>query len=86
MFQGTVKDLVRELKVELGPFSSHLAIAKWQYKQFRQLKDNLEDGQLLTLMDFAENYRCEFQGEIQAAHWSYSQVTVFPTVNYYRYV
>lgn len=78
-------NLVTELADEISPLASHIGVAHWQYKQFRQLKANLPTGQLLTLMDFAENYRCEFQKEVQAAHWSYSQVTVFPTVNYYRY-
>ena len=28
-------------------------------------------------MDFAENYTCQYQDEIQAAHWSQEQVTLF---------
>lgn len=84
LFQGSVTDLLTELADEVVPLAGHLGVAMWQYHQFRQLRTNLLPNHLLTLMDFAENYLCEFQKEVQAAHWSYSQVTVFPTVNYYR--
>ncbi|XP_070180376.1 uncharacterized protein [Littorina saxatilis] len=58
--------------------------AKWEYLQFRQLRMNLPPGWILTVQDFAENYRCEYQGEVQAAHWKYDQATIFPTVTYFR--
>ncbi|XP_070209732.1 uncharacterized protein [Littorina saxatilis] len=35
-------------------------------------------------MDFAENFSCTYQEEIQAAHWHYDQVTIHPTVTYYK--
>ena len=35
-------------------------------------------------MDFAENYSCVAQQEVQSAHWSHNQVTIHPTVAYYR--
>ncbi|KAL8611894.1 hypothetical protein ACOMHN_033639 [Nucella lapillus] len=82
--QGSVSDLLTELADEVVPLADHLGAASWQYRQFRQLRTNLLPNHLLTLMDFAENYRCEYQNEVQAAHWGYAQVTVFPTVNYYR--
>ncbi|KAK7110403.1 hypothetical protein V1264_014286 [Littorina saxatilis] len=82
--KGTLGELIAELAAELQPFACHLAVAFWQYRQFRQLRDHLPPNQVLTLLDFAENYRCDFQHEVQAAHWSYNQATVLPTVNYYR--
>lgn len=35
-------------------------------------------------MDFAENYTCIAQREVQSAHWSHNMVTIHPTVAYYR--
>ncbi|XP_060597247.1 uncharacterized protein LOC132751142 [Ruditapes philippinarum] len=34
--------------------------------------------------DFAENYRCCHQDEIQSAYYQYQQVTIHPIVAYYR--
>lgn len=36
-------------------------------------------------MDFAENYSCISQNEVQAAHWGHEQVTIHPTVAYYKH-
>ena len=35
-------------------------------------------------MDFAEDYRCRSQEEIQSAYWSPTNVTIHPVVMYYR--
>lgn len=34
--------------------------------------------------DFAENYRCTHQDEIQSAYYQYQQVTIHPIVAYYK--
>ena len=82
--RGTLKEMALELKKELEIMSTHLFNAHWQYKQFRQLRVNLPVGCVLALEDFAENYRCMYQDEVQSAHWSYEQVTLFTTVSYYK--
>lgn len=76
--------LLHQLEQEMQAYGMHIATAMWQYQQLRQLRDQLSQGNILTLMDFAQNYRCEFQNEVQSAHWSYQQATVFPSVTYYR--
>ena len=35
-------------------------------------------------MDFAEDYRCRSQNEIQSTKWSPTQVTTHPIVMYYK--
>ena len=35
-------------------------------------------------MDFAEDYRCRSQEEIQSAYWSQTQVTIHPVIAYYK--
>ena len=37
------------------------------------------------VLDFAENFTCSNQDEVQAAHWHHEQVTVHPIVTYYAY-
>lgn len=82
--EGSYEDLVDELMVELIPFSSHLFNAKWQYQQFNHLKNDLPPGWLLTISDFAENYRCCHQDEISSAYYTYKQATLFPIMSYYH--
>ena len=81
---GTVFDLVKELSNELKPFASHVFIALWQRKQYKDLISNIPKENVVLLMDFAENYRCVNQDEIQAAYYQYQQATVFPVIAHYR--
>ena len=69
---------VKELTNELKPFSRHIFIAMWQRKQYKNLISNIPQDNVALLMDFAENYRCINQDEIQAAYYQYQQATVFP--------
>ena len=38
---------------------------------------------MMLQMDFAENFKCVAQDEVQTAHWNQSQVTLFTTVRWY---
>ena len=35
-------------------------------------------------MDYAEDYGCRSQNEIQSAYWSPTQVTIHPVVTHYK--
>jgi len=43
-------------------------------------KPNLKPGEIVLQIDFAEIYRLQCQNEIQSAHFSYKQVTIFTCV------
>jgi len=76
--------LVEELMGELGPLSKHLFNAKWQQNQFSSLIKDIPQNWVVWNLDFAENYSCVCQMEIQSAHWYHQQVTVHPVVTYYN--
>ena len=79
----TVEDLVKELLEELEPYALHLFTAKWQYEQFLLVSENPPKDWVIMCMDFAENFTCAFQDEIQSAHWNHAQATLHPIVCYY---
>ena len=76
--EGTVQELVTALLEQLHPWAHHTFIAKWQFQQYKSLKDNLPESTLLTVADFAENYRCDYQDEISSAYYNYKQATLHP--------
>jgi hypothetical protein len=80
----TVQELIEELSTSLKEFSKHLFNAQWQARQFEALKVSIPRTWVLLCSDFGENYICRQQDEAQSAHWSYDQVTLHPTVAYYR--
>ena len=47
-----------------------------------ELHLNLDQGHFYIHMDFAEDYDCRDQQEVQLAYWNTSQVTLHPAVVY----
>ena len=83
---GTVGKLITELLNEAAPHPQHLLNADWQNQQFSQLKSQLPEKHVLSVLDFAENYSTFYQDEVQSSYWSHNQVTIHPIVCYYRCV
>ncbi|XP_060789811.1 uncharacterized protein LOC132894247 isoform X2 [Neoarius graeffei] len=81
---GPFNTMFEELLAETDFLAKHVFTANWQHDQFNQIREKLPDNWSLFVLDFAENYRCLSQDEIQSAHWSTQQVTVHPIVCYYK--
>ena len=83
---GTLDQLISLILKELVTFSRHLFVFRWQHQQFRNAKLSVSahPSVAVAICDFAENFTCHHQDEVQSAHWGYSQVTVHPTVLYYK--
>lgn len=81
---GTVADLTNEFEREVGPLSEHLHTATWQNNQYSSLKADLPIGHVLMVLDFAENYACLTQDEVQSGHWHHEQATLHPIVSTYH--
>lgn len=66
--------------------AEHLFRANWQNRQFSLVRSvsPFPAQSVCMVLDFAENFTCNYQQEVQAAHWHHEQVTVHPIVAYYR--
>lgn len=80
---GTVSQLLQKLKSLLEKLPCHLFQAKWQQTQFYAISNNPPANAVVLVMDFAENYLCTIQHEVQSAHWYVAQVALHPMVAYY---
>ena len=80
----TKEDLLALMKEEIVEFKDHVERVKNQYNQVKQLKEILPSNHAMVQMDFAEDYKCQSQDEIQSAYWNATQVTLHPTVVYYK--
>lgn len=81
---GTVGQLIDELNDEMKSLAHHLKTAQWQRQQYNDLRENLSPACAVVTIDFAENYLCTHQNEVQSAHWNYKQVSVHPCVLQYK--
>lgn len=70
---GTVSEAIKELQAMLMSFRKHFFINQVQSNYFKNQKMYLTDNEILVQIDFAEN----FSIQDQAAHFRYSQVTIF---------
>ena len=78
------EEFVELFSTDLIKFRTHADRIKTQYLAQRTLKENLHDTDIYIHMEFAEDYRCRSQEEIQSAYWSQTQVTIHPVVAYYK--
>lgn len=83
-FIQSAEDFVDSFIERLPKLLLHDFIAKEQSKYIRQVKNNLEIGEVVVNMDFAENYSFVIQDEVQAYHWTNQQATIHPFAIYYR--
>ena len=65
---------------DMQTMAEHTFMASWNYVQYKQAKKNILPGDIIMVLDFAQNYLCLHQKEVQGLHWRHKQVTVMPTV------
>ena len=79
---SSISELIDQFCSQLKTFSLHSFMARWQRTQFNNLRDNLPDDLALVVIDFAENYVCHYQNQVQAAYYDLPQVVIHPVVIY----
>ena len=79
--EDTLQSLLTNPMKQLQSYSRHQFVFRWQYRQCKTLLSAITNT---VVCDFAENFLCKYQDEVQSAHWGYSQVTIHPTVLSYN--
>jgi hypothetical protein len=69
-------------KPKISHFLMHQHVARWQDVQYKASVANLKEGEILSLIDFAENYSFKGQDEIQSQHWYNFQLTILVHITY----
>ncbi|XP_063222679.1 uncharacterized protein LOC134531076 isoform X2 [Bacillus rossius redtenbacheri] len=77
---GTVSDCVKKIQMQMIAFKLHQYVKRKQSKHFEDAKKNFSTHDAVIQIDFAENYTAVSQDEIQSAHWTQRQTTIFTAV------
>ena len=77
-------ELIDLLMEHMYNMSEHNFMASWNYMQYKQAKKNILVGDVIFVHDFAQNYLCQHQNEVQGLHWRHKQVTIMPTVAHFK--
>ena len=81
--KGSIADLYDHINSMSKKFLQHCHIKRLQAKQYEADKEiamKTNSKVAVLQMDFAENYSCIAQDEVQSTHWNQTQVTLFTTV------
>ena len=84
MKSGVLGDVLESLLVSAITLLKHCFIKRKQSATFQEKRKDTRETVGVLQIDFAENYTTAYQDEIQAAHWTSSQVTVFTAVGWSR--
>ena len=77
-------DLIDKYIAILDAMAQHVSMASWNYCQFKAAKQNILHDEVLVVHGFAQNYLCLLQNEPQGMHWEHRQVTLHPSVAFYK--
>ncbi|CAF4335640.1 unnamed protein product [Rotaria sp. Silwood2] len=75
--EGTVQNCIHILQTKINHFLFHVFIKRQQSNFFEMLKKDVTDEKCLLQLDYAENYSMIEQNQIQSAHWSRKQLSIF---------
>lgn len=59
-------------------------VADWQHQQMKLCIQGLQEDEARIYMDYAKNYQCRFQGEVQSAFFDQNHITIHPMMAYYK--
>ena len=79
-----LSEFLTTLSHQINSIPYHSYIAKSEARYLSEIKQNLEEDDIIALGDFAENYTFLIQDEIQGYHCSKQQCTLHPLVIYYK--
>ena len=85
--EGSTTDAFDDLASQLPKFFWHSFIKDKQaasYGRSKLMAMESESDMCLLQMDFAENFTCLWQNEIQSAHWRQRQVSIYTVMVYHR--
>ena len=66
--EGTLEEALEALESKIPFFLEHVFIQRKQSSYFEERITQLKSNEAVVQVDFAENYTCQYQDEIQAAH------------------
>ena len=76
--------IIEDLEKDAEPYAQHLFSASWQASQYAAISKQVPEGCIVMVYDFAENYACRYQDEIQSVHWGHEAATLHPIVSNYQ--
>lgn len=78
----TISQFFTALKQAMQGFARHRFNHFHTKEIYKMAIEGLQEGQLIKVQDFSENYTCLVPDEVQSLHWTQTQATLFPVVTF----
>lgn len=78
------QEFIPHVMTEYKSFLGHVDRVRKQYRSVAELKAKLPSGHIIAQMDFAENFVCQSQNEVQSAYWNATSATLHAVVIYFK--
>lgn len=75
-----IEDFVDHLTSKMSSFLRHHCTTKAQSRAWKEMKATVDDTTVLMQYDFAENYSCSYNMEVQKVYFNQIQTTLHPFV------
>lgn len=75
--QGTVWQCMKQLKMKIPKYLSHVYIKRKQSSYFEHIRNNANDQTVVCQIDYAENFNLADQDQVQSAYWSTKYISIF---------
>ena len=83
VYKKTAADVFFDyLKPKLQAFVTHNFVARWEDAQFKKSIRSFPKDTVVSVVDFAENYKFEIQNEVQSMHWHSYQVSILVHITF----
>ena len=83
VYKKTTADVFFDyLKPKLQAFVTHNFVARWEDAQFKKSIRSFPKDTVVSVVDFAENYKFEIQNEVQSMHWHSYQVSILVHITF----
>lgn len=80
----TTEDFISEFIAQLKILLPHHCISKMQANYYKTSIENLEEGEVVVNLDFAENFSFVVQSSSQGMYFNNKQATIHPCMIYYK--
>lgn len=80
LLEEALNDAIEKIKEQFPFLLTHSFNQNQSQKCFKMAKEISSATNVVIQVDFAENYSCNYQNEIQSAHWSNPQIALFTAV------
>ena len=77
-----VEDMISPTKQ--NNFFEHLFVAYWQFHMYTMIKNNLPNGYILQVIDFAKNRSTMYETEVKSSFFNPTQITMHPIITFYN--